>query len=137
MTKESVMSPITIVLTQGYSDWEIAVLAGTGKAFFEADIRFASADGGAVTSVGGIATQDLERFEAPGEGVVVVCGGSAFEGDNPPDLSDQLVRARDNGCVIAGICGVLRIMWTSRRRFAMGRSSRRQRRLRAALRWRC
>jgi putative intracellular protease/amidase len=105
MTKESVMSPITIVLTQGYSDWEIAVLAGTGKAFFEADIRFASADGGAVTSVGGIATQDLERFEAPGEGVVVVCGGSAFEGDNPPDLSDQLVRARDNGCVIAGICG--------------------------------
>ncbi len=58
-----------------------------------------------MTSVGGITTQDLERFEAPDEGVVVVCGGSAFESDNPPDLADRLRRARDNGCVIAGICG--------------------------------
>ena len=33
------MKPITIVIAEGYSDWEIAPLAGVGRAFFGADIR--------------------------------------------------------------------------------------------------
>ncbi|WMT85793.1 DJ-1/PfpI family protein [Pelagibacterium sp. 26DY04] len=99
------MNPITIILTQGYSDWEIAVLAGVGRAFFNADIGFASAEGGTVTSVGGIVTEALERFEAPEQGVVVVCGGPTFEGGTPPDLSARLRQAHENGCVVAGICG--------------------------------
>ena len=99
------MKPITIVIAEGYSDWEIAPLAGVGRAFYGADIRFTSPDGGAVTSVSGLNIADTERFEAPDDGVVVVCGGPAFESGTAPDLGERLNRARENGCVIAGICG--------------------------------
>jgi putative intracellular protease/amidase len=44
-------------------------------------------------------------FIAPETGVVVICGGPAWEGINPPDVSDKLRQALANGCVIGGICG--------------------------------
>lgn len=99
------MLPITIILTEGYSDWEIGVLAGTGRAFYDADISFVSPDGEAVTSVAGLKVTGLARFEAPREGVVVVCGGAALEGATPPALEARLREAHNNGCVVAGICG--------------------------------
>lgn len=99
------MKPIIIVIAEGYSDWEIAPLAGVGRAFYGADIRFVSPEGGRVTSVAGLTMADTERFEAPDDGVVVVCGGPAYEGDAPPDLSQRLQQAKAAGCVIAGICG--------------------------------
>ena len=99
------MKPITIVIAEGYSDWEIAPLAGVGRAFYEADIRFVSPEGGPVTSIAGLSISRTDRFEAPNSGVVVICGGPAFEGEVAPDLSQRLREARANGCVIAGICG--------------------------------
>lgn len=99
------MLAITIVLTEGYSDWEIGVLAGTGRAFYSADIRFVSAEGGAVTAVSGLRTEALERFSAPDGGVVVVCGGPEFESDTPPEIEERLKEAYENGCAVAGICG--------------------------------
>jgi len=99
------MIPIIILLADQYSDWEIAPLAGVGRAFYGADIRFASVDGEPVTSVAGLHIGNLPRFQAPAEGVVVVCGGPAYEGTSPPDISDELRKAYDNGCTIAGICG--------------------------------
>lgn len=99
------MLPIVIVLTEGFSDWEIAPLAGVGRAFYGAEISFASPDGGPLTSAAGLTVADTDRFEAPARGVIVVCGGSAFESNVVPDIADRLRTARDNGCVVAGICG--------------------------------
>ncbi|MAN78303.1 MAG: glutamine amidotransferase [Rhizobiales bacterium] len=99
------MLAITIVLTEGYSDWEIGVLAGIGRAFYVADVRFVSAEGGPVTAISGLKTQALERISAPDSGVVVVCGGPTFESDTPPEIEGRLKQAHENGCVIAGICG--------------------------------
>jgi len=99
------LKPINIVLTEGYSDWEIAPLGGAGRAFYGADIRFTSPNGGTLTSAAGLVVSDTGRFEAPSEGVVVVCGSPAFESSGPPDLSAALVRAKKAGCIIAGICG--------------------------------
>jgi len=99
------MKPITIILTDGYSDWEIATLAGVGRAFHGADIRFVSPDGGQVRSAGGLKIAETSRFASPNEGVVVVCGGPAFEGPDAPDLSAGLRKAQEAGCVVAGICG--------------------------------
>jgi len=98
------MKPITIVLTEGYSDWEVAPLAGAGRAFYGADIRFVSPEGGALSSAVGLAIADTEIFKAPREGVVVVCGGPSFEHE-APEISVELKRARASGCIIAGICG--------------------------------
>lgn len=98
------MLPILIVVTERYSDWEIAPLAGLGRAFYGAEIEFASPDGGPLASVAGLMLTGIERFEAPAAGVVVVCGGPAFESDAAPDIGDRLRAAHRNGCVLAGIC---------------------------------
>lgn len=99
------MQPITIIVTDGYSDWEIAPLAGVGRAFYDADIRFASPEGGPITSVAGLTVTDTDKFDASEDGVVVVCGGGAFEGDAAPNLRDRLRDAHSRGRVVAGICG--------------------------------
>jgi hypothetical protein len=78
------MRPITIVIAEGFSDWEIAPLAGVGRSFYGADIRFTSPSGGPVTSAAGLTIGHTEIFEAPNEGVVVVCGGPAYEADATP-----------------------------------------------------
>ena len=53
-TEKNRMSRITVVLTDGYSDWEIAPLCGIGRAFYGADIRYTSPKGGPLTSAAGI-----------------------------------------------------------------------------------
>lgn len=99
------MLPITIVLTEGFSDWEIATLGGVGRAFYGADIRYVSPSGGPVTSAAGMTVANTQIFKAPENGVVVVCGGPAWETEAGPDIADQLNIAYANGCAVAGICG--------------------------------
>ncbi|MAY62515.1 MAG: hypothetical protein CML29_09910 [Rhizobiales bacterium] len=99
------MHPITVVLTDGYSDWEIAPLCGAGHAFYGAEFRFVSPKGGALSSAAGLPIAETARFEAPEDSVVVVCGGPAFEADDGLDIGEKLRQARDAGCIIAGICG--------------------------------
>lgn len=99
------MQPITIILTDGYSDWEIGHLAGLGGAFFNASFHFVSPRGGALRSVAGLPIAETGRFEAQQSGVVVLCGGRAWEAPDGPDLSELLRLSFANGCTIAGICG--------------------------------
>ena len=99
------MLPIVIVITESFSDWEIATLAGVGRAFYGAEISFASPDGGPLISAAGLQVADTVRFDAPAEGVVVVCGGPTVEGSAPPGLAERIRVAYGNGCVVAGICG--------------------------------
>lgn len=98
------MKPITIVLTENYSDWEIGTLAGVGRGFYGADIRFASPNGGPVLSIAGLHIAKTEAFSAPQSGVVVVCGSPIFESCTS-GIEAELRNARSAGCAIAGICG--------------------------------
>ena len=104
-TEKNRMSRITVVLTDGYSDWEIAPLCGIGRAFYGADIRYTSPKGGPLTSAAGLPITSTDVFAPPDGGVVVVCGSPAFEQDPPPDISDRLETSHEAGCTIAGICG--------------------------------
>jgi putative intracellular protease/amidase len=99
------MQPIHIVLSDSFSDWEIAPLTGVGRSFYGADIRFSAANPGSLKSAGGMTVCKLPMFSEAIDAVVVVCGGPAFEGESPPDLSHALRGAFQNGCIIAGICG--------------------------------
>lgn len=99
------MQPITIILTDGYSDWEIAPLSGLGRAFFGASITFASPEGGSILSAAGLHIADTVPFQAPHSGVIVVCGGPFFEQSDYASLTCQLQTAHENGCIMAGICG--------------------------------
>ncbi|MCV0428392.1 MAG: DJ-1/PfpI family protein [Roseibium sp.] len=97
--------PITILVTEGFSDWEIATLAGLGRAFYNAEVQFVSPEGGPVTSAAGLRVADTVRFEATGKTVVAVCGGPMFEKSTPPSIEDRLRSTFDRGSVVAGICG--------------------------------
>lgn len=52
------MPPIYVILTEGYSDWEIAVQCGVGPSFYEADIGFLLTSGSALISAGGLQIVD-------------------------------------------------------------------------------
>ncbi|WP_328765902.1 DJ-1/PfpI family protein [Devosia aurantiaca] len=68
-------------------------------------MRFTSPRGGALSSAAGLPIADTIAFTPPDDGVVVICGGSAWEADTAPDLTDALRQSLDNGCVVAAICG--------------------------------
>ncbi|KKB78759.1 hypothetical protein VW35_09640 [Devosia soli] len=99
------MHPIMVILTESYSDWEIAALTGAGRAFFNADITFCSPTGGALRSAAGLPIVDTARFQLQQGGVVVVTGGPALEGGSAPDIGEALRQSLANGAVVAGICG--------------------------------
>jgi hypothetical protein len=54
--RETIRSRITVILTEGFSDGEIAFLCGVGRTFYGADIRYASPDGGPLMSAGGLSS---------------------------------------------------------------------------------
>ncbi len=46
------MGKVAVVLTQGFADWEYALLAGTGGPFYGFDIRYFAPEAGQVRSLG-------------------------------------------------------------------------------------
>jgi putative intracellular protease/amidase len=99
------MQPITVILTEGFSDWEIALISGAGRLFFSADIRFVSPTGGPLTSAGGLVIADTAKLETCESGVLVICGGTIWDAADTPDISDVLVASYTAGATIAAICG--------------------------------
>ncbi|OLP62563.1 hypothetical protein BJF93_01860 [Xaviernesmea oryzae] len=108
------MARLALVLTEGYADWECALLMALARQDCGMEVTVASPGGKAVTSIGGLrATPDLdcrklsaERFDA-----LVICGGTIWTTPSAPDLT-PLLRAFDQaGKVVAGICaGVLPLL---------------------------
>ncbi len=47
---------VAILLTQGFADWEYALIAGVGKSFYGLDVKFFSPETGEVISQGGLVT---------------------------------------------------------------------------------
>ena len=101
------MTTIVTILSQGYADWETALLNAVARGFYGVETKFATPDGKPVTSAGGLkVTPDLAVAEIDIAGVdaLVVNGGSAWSQDDAPDIGTVLLAARDAGKTVAGIC---------------------------------
>lgn len=72
------MPPIYVILTEGYSDWEIAVQCGVGPSFYEADIGFLLTSGSALTSAGGLQIVDPVPLSPTAESMLVLCRRDEF-----------------------------------------------------------
>jgi putative intracellular protease/amidase len=101
------MTTIVTILTDGFADWETALLSAVGHSYYKAETHFASPGGKPVTSSGGmkvspelaLETLDLDKLDA-----LVVSGGTIWKSSRAPDLTKLLNAARAKGKVIGLIC---------------------------------
>jgi putative intracellular protease/amidase len=101
------MTTIVTILTEGYADWETALLNAVGRSFYHLDTRFATPGGKPVTSSGGLkVTPDLavEDIDIGAIDALVINGGTAWSQPDAPDVSKTIIAARDAGKTVAGIC---------------------------------
>ncbi|UJW83968.1 DJ-1/PfpI family protein [Devosia sp. SL43] len=101
------MTTIVTILTQGYADWETALLNAAARSFYGIETKFATPGGQPVTSAGGLkVTPDMavEDIDVTAIDALVVNGGTAWSLPDAPDVTDVLVAARDAGKTVAGIC---------------------------------
>lgn len=102
------MAKVAILLTEGFADWEYALIGGTGGPFYGLDVRYFSPTAGEVRSQGGltaVVSHDFDAVAAWRPDAVVVVGGTVWETDRAPDIGGLLRAAREAGAVVAGICG--------------------------------
>ncbi|EEA95416.1 DJ-1/PfpI family protein [Pseudovibrio sp. JE062] len=102
------MTKIAVILTQGFADWEYALIAGTGSPYFGMQVEFFSPQAGTVRSMGGLSavvSRKLDEIRAFEPTVIVVVGGTNWEADQAPDVADLLRANHQRGVVVAGICG--------------------------------
>lgn len=101
------MTRIVTILTEGFADWETGLLNAAAHAFYGVETHYATPGGYPVTSSGGMrAMPDMgldavapEAFDA-----VIVCGGTAWQSDSPPDIAPLLQAAHARGVLIGLIC---------------------------------
>ena len=101
------MTTIVTILTEGFADWETALLNGAARTFYGVTTRYAAPGGKPVTSMGGMkVTPDLalEDIDLDGVDAILVCGGTAWQQPGAPDLTQLLTAAQAKDKVVGAIC---------------------------------
>jgi putative intracellular protease/amidase len=101
------MTKIVTILTEGFADWETALINAAGRSFYGFETAYATPGGAPVRSAGGLqvaADMSIGDIDPAGLDVLLVCGGTIWETDAAPDLGDLLRRTHAAGKVVGGIC---------------------------------
>jgi putative intracellular protease/amidase len=101
------MTRIVTILTEGFADWETALFNAVGRSFYGFETAYATPDGQPVTSSGGMkVTPDMAvaDIDAADIDALIVCGGSAWEQPDAPDVTAALRDVHGAGKVVGGIC---------------------------------
>lgn len=101
------MTTILTVLTPGFADWETALLNAVAHAFYKVETRFATPGGLPVTSSGGMTVTSalkLEEVDPAEYDAIIVCGGTAWQSPDAPDVALLLRDAQAKGKLIGLIC---------------------------------
>lgn len=101
------------ILTEGFADWETALINSTARGYYGFDTRFASPGGSPVTSSGGMLVTPqlaIEAIELDGLDLLIVCGGSIWQSERAPDITALVGAAHERNIVVAGICDGTRVL---------------------------
>jgi putative intracellular protease/amidase len=101
------MTTILTILTEGFADWETALLNAVAHAFYKVETRFATPGGRPVTSSGGMTVSSeltLEDVDPADCDAIIVCGGTAWQSPEAPDIAPLLQNAKAKGKLIGLIC---------------------------------
>lgn len=101
------MTKIVTILTEGFADWETTLLNAVSRSYYKVETHYATPGGLPVTSSGGLrvmpdmAAEDVKpaAFDA-----VIVCGGTAWQSESPPDVTALLRGTRESGVLLGLIC---------------------------------
>ena len=102
------MLKVAVLLCDGFADWEYALIGGTGGPFYGLEIQYVTLGGAYLTSQGGMKVEvdstlaDLARLRPR---VIAVIGGTIWETDHAPEISELLRHHHQDGGTVAGICG--------------------------------
>ncbi|MEK1894726.1 MAG: type 1 glutamine amidotransferase family protein [Rhizobium sp.] len=102
------MTRLAIVLTDGFADWEVAQLTASARAYFGFDVVIATPEGEEVRSMGGMrvaADTAAENLHANAFDGLVLCGGTIWETEKAPDLTQVIDDFIAHDKLVAGICG--------------------------------
>ncbi|MGA8136946.1 MAG: DJ-1/PfpI family protein [Pseudomonas gingeri] len=101
------------ILTENFSDWETALINSTGRGYYGFDTRFATSGGTQVTSSGGmIVTPHLaiEAIQLDELDLLIICGGTVWQTDQAPNITDLVIAAHERNIILAGICDGTRVL---------------------------
>lgn len=101
------MTTIVTILTDGYADWETAILNAAARQHMGVQTLFATPGGRPVTSAGGLrVTPDMAVDDIAPQAIdaVLVNGGTAWSQPDAPDIGAVLRAAHTAGKTVAGIC---------------------------------
>ncbi len=101
------MTTIVTILTEGFADWETALLNAVAHSFYKVDTRFASPGGKPVTSSGGMRVVPdlaLETLDPADYDAILVNGGSIWQTPEAPELAPLLAASKAQNKLIGLIC---------------------------------
>lgn len=101
------MTTILTILTEGFADWETALLNGAARGYYGVATLYATPGGRPVTSSGGMevnAGLALEVVDIGTLDAVIVCGGTAWQRPGAPDIAPLVHAAHASGKVVGAIC---------------------------------
>ena len=101
------MTTIATILTDGFADWETALLNAVARSYYGVETRFVTPGGRPVRSSGGMlveADTALEALDVGEVDAVIVCGGTIWQSPAAPDLTGLFAAVAREDKVLGLIC---------------------------------
>ena len=101
------MPMIVTILTEGFADWETALLNAVARSYYNVETHYATPGGEPVTSSGGLRVmpdQAAEAVKPEAFDAVIVCGGTVWQSATLPDIAALLQATRERGVLLGLIC---------------------------------
>ncbi|MDB5539459.1 MAG: glutamine amidotransferase [Devosia sp.] len=101
------MTTIVTILTEGFADWETALLNAVAHSFYKVETKFATPGKQPVTSSGGMTVTPelaMEELDVAAYDAIIICGGTAWQSPGAPDIAPLLDAAKAEGKLIGLIC---------------------------------
>ena len=84
------MTTILTILTEGFADWETALLNAVAHSFYKVETKYATPGGKPVTSSGNMTVTPelaLEAIDVADYDAIIVCGGTIWQSPEAPDMA--------------------------------------------------
>jgi putative intracellular protease/amidase len=107
------MPTAAVLMPSGAADWEYGPVLPVLRYFFGFDIRTATAEAGAATTIGGLRIEGDTLFDTAdieGADVVVLIGSDTWQPAGDPALENRLKARAQAGRPIGAICGATLVL---------------------------